>query len=401
MIGKLRTYLKEGFTYFGLEITGPEENRSYFLMELHKDKTKLLIKTKEKLNGLHELSQFLKRKDPLFLCINTPNILTKIADIENNSVEAMVNHAFPNIDLNGIYYQIIQSSTNPIVTISKKTSVDTLLKEIDELQLLVFEISLGISPMESILPYLEEESVHASNHELQISDKSIVEIKKGVPENNLLYTINGLELSSSHLLPFAQILGNLRQKTNTSNFGEMNEGLRNGLKNYRIFDQVLKFALLFFIVMLLANFLMYNHHHEEVGKLNEVLAATSSQKEELTLLDESVKRKQERVETLSASVNSRATYYLDLFAQHIPKSILLSEIKYQPLAKPVRQEKPIMLEEEVLLVSGISKNVDAFSLWIEELEKQDWVNSVETLDYNYVGKTTSNFLIEIGFHEDR
>ena len=79
---------------------------------------------------------------------------------------------------------------------------------------------------------------------------------------------------------------------------------------------------------------------------------------------------------------------------------MLSEIKYQPLAKPVRENKPILLEDGVLLVSGISKDVNDFSFWIEELEKYEWVTSAETLDYDYAGKTTSTFLIEIGFHED-
>jgi len=131
------------------------------------------------------------------------------------------------------------------------------------------------------------------------------------------------------------------------------------------------------------------------------MAATGSKKDELTALDASVKQKQERVETLSAFSNSKATYYLDLFAQRIPTSILLSEIKYQPLAKPVREKKPILLEEGNLMVAGISKDVNEFSFWIEELEKYEWIRSVETLDYDYVSKNTSNFLIEIGFHENR
>jgi Tfp pilus assembly protein PilN len=181
----------------------------------------------------------------------------------------------------------------------------------------------------------------------------------------------------------------------------ISEKLKWDFKNSRIFSRVVKYALIFFIALLLCNFLVYNHYHGDVGSLNEVLAATSSQKDQLTLLEESVIRKKERVETLSASSNSKATYYLDLFAQKIPKSILLNEIKYQPLAKPVREEKPIILEEEVLLVSGISKNADAFSFWIEDLEKQDWVNSVETLDYNFVSRTTSDFLIEIKFDAAR
>jgi len=402
MVNKLRTYLNEGLSYSGLEVSGPQEERAFFLLELKKRKNRLLITNKKKLDNLDELPQLINKKNPLLLCINTSNILTKKVDAENrNNMDALVNQAFPNIDLKSIYYEIIQKNKAPIVTISKKEPVDAILKKLKELNMVVSKFSLGISAMEHVTPFLEEDSIQVSNHQLDISDKAIMGITANNSKDNLLYTISGLELSSAHLLSFSQILGNLNQKTSTSNFNEINEGLKSDFKNFRIFNQVLKYALLFFITLLLANFLVYSHYHQKVENLNEAVAATSYRKDELTLLDESVQRKQERVETLSASSNSKATYYLDLFAQHIPNSILLNEIKYQPLAKPVREKKPIMLEEEVLLVSGISKDVDAFSFWIEELEKQDWVNSVETLDYNYVGKTTSNFLIEIGLHEDR
>lgn len=402
MLDQLRTYLKEGFTYYGLEITGAEETLVYLLLELRKSKNQLLIVNKVKLNSLQELPAQLKKKNPLFVCINTPNILTKKMEGElSGSPEALVNQAFPNIDLNNIYYEIIQQQGEPIVTLSKKGPVDALLKELADQKVTVSGFSLGLSAVENILPFLEDGTLHASNYRLEVTDGALSSTRTATAPTNLLYTISGLELSSSYLLPFSHILGQLNQKQGVSNFRELNTQLHQGFKNQRVFHQVLKYALSFFIALLLANFLVYNHYHGKVGQLNDQLAATSSQKDELTLLDASVQRKQERVETLSASSNSKATYYLDLFAQHIPASILLNEIKYQPLAKPVREKKPIMLEEGVLLVSGISKDVDAFSFWIEELEKQDWVNSVETLDYNYVGKTTSNFLIEIGFHAAR
>lgn len=402
MIATLRTYFKEGFTYYGLEITGAEDARAYLLLELRKSKNELLIVNKAQFNDLAELPGWVKQKNPLFVCMNGPNILTKkMAGAPKGSAEALVNQAFPNIDLGNIYFEIIQQDSTPIVSLSKKEPIDRILKELNDRQLLVSGFSLGLSSLESILPFLEDGTIYASNYRLEVSQKRLQNTQTAEVRENRLYTINGLELSSTYLLPFSQLLGNLNPKNRMCNFGEVNDRLRQGFKNFRVFHQVLKYALFFFIALLLANFLTYNHYHQQVGQLNDLLAATSSQKDELTLLDESVRRKQERVETLSASSNSRATNYLDLFAQRIPTSILLSEIKYQPLAKPVREKKPIMLEEGVLLVSGISKDVDAFSFWIEELEKQEWVNSVETLDYNYVGKTTSNFLIEIGIHATR
>jgi len=401
MVAKLRTYLKEGFTYVGLEITESEKGAVYFLLELKKSKGELLITNKKELAALEELPSLIQKKNPIFLCVNTSNILTKkIENTNTTDPEAIVNQAFPNLDLNNFYYELIQLETQPIVTISKKVPIDAVLKKLQELKIKVSGFSLGISALKNVVPYLEEEELLVSNLQIQLVNKSISNVSSDTSESKQLYTINGLELSSSYLLPFSQILGNLNQSGGITNFEALSESLTWEFKNFRVFSRVLKYALIFFIVMLLANFFIYNSYHEEVGRLNAAMDATSSKKDELTFLDASVKRKQERVETLSASSNSKATYYLDLFAQNIPRSILLSEIKYQPLAKPVRENKPILLEDGTLLVSGISKDVNEFSFWIEELEKYEWVTSAETLDYDYAGKTTSNFLIEIAFHED-
>lgn len=402
MVTKLRTYLKEGFTYSGLEISESEKGQAYFLLELKKSKGELLITNKKELASLEELPAFIQKKYPIFLCINTDDILTKKVEApQATNAEAIVNQAFPNIDLNNFYYEIIQLSNNPIVTLSRKESVDSILKKLQDLKVKISTFSLGVSAIENVIPYLEETTLNVSNFEINLIDKNIASLVSVEEVNKQLYTINGLELSSSYLLSFSQILGNLNQHASNTNFAEVTENLKWEFKNFRIFNQVLKIALAFFIALLLGNFFVYNSYHEEVGNLKAAMEATSSKKDELTFLDASVKRKQERVETLSNSSNSKATFYLDLFAQRIPTSILLSEIKYQPLAKPVRESKPILLENGTILVSGISKDVNAFSFWVEDLEKQEWINSVETLDYDYAGKSTSNFLIEIGFNEDK
>lgn len=399
MVSKLKTYLKEGFTYASLEIIESEQGEAYFLLELKKDKNELVITNKKELKKLEELPNHIKKKYPLFLCINTSNVLTKkVENTNTNSIEAIVNQAFPNLDLGNFYYEVIQTSTNPIVTISRKEPVDTILHKLKEMQIRISKFSLGISAIYYVLPYLKDESIIASNFKINISDTDIDTILPSVSEAEKKYTINGLELSSDHLLSFSQILGNLNQSSSSTNFESLTEKLKWEFRNHRIFNRIVKYSLIFFLVLLLGNFLAYDFYHEEVGQLNSAMAATSSKKDELTFLDASVKRKQERVETLSASSNSKATYYLDLFAGQIPNSILLNELKYQPLAKPVREKKPIILEDGTLLISGISKDVKEFSFWIEELEKYEWINSVETLDYDYISKNTSNFLIEIGFH---
>lgn len=401
MFAKLGTYLKEGFAYTGLEIAGSEGGEVFSLLELKKSKNELVITNKKKLNHWNELPEHIPKNNLLFLCINTTNVLVKkIENTNTTNPEAIVNQAFPNLDLNNFYFEIIQSEVAPIVSISKKESIDTVIEKLKELKVKIFRFSLGISAIPNVMPYMENGPILVSNRQLHFEDKNIIDIGSISSHVEQQYHINGLALSSGHMLSFSQILGHMNQKPHITNFETVSENLKWAFKNYRIFNQFLKYSLAFFVTLLLSNFFVYSFYHEKVGELNAAMAATSSQKEALTILNASVKRKQERVETLSASSNSKTTYYLDLFAQNIPPSILFNEIKYQPLTKPLRESKPIILEEGILMVSGISKDVTVFSFWVAELEKYSWINSVETLDYDYISKDTSNFLIEIAFHEN-
>ena len=77
MIGKLKTYFKEGFTYSGLEISESENGETYFLLELKKSRGELLITNKKELASLEEITTSVQKKYPLLLCINTSGILTK------------------------------------------------------------------------------------------------------------------------------------------------------------------------------------------------------------------------------------------------------------------------------------------------------------------------------------
>ncbi len=401
MINKLRTYLREGFTYSGLEVSEIEGKESYFLLKLKKSKNELVLTDKIVLDRLDGLPKLIKKNSSIFLCINTSSMLTKKVEGANiKNPEALVNQAFPNLDQSNFYYEVFSQDNESVITISKKENVDSLLSKLKDLKVQVSRFSLGVSALGNLLPYLDSPTIALSNRKLILENHRITELEPISPQEENAININGLELSNSHVLSFGQILGHLGGKEHSTNFEEVCAALKWGAKNQRIFGQVLKYALAFFLLLLLSNFFVYDFYHSKVSELNAAMASTSSQKEVLTLLGESVQKKQERVETLSNSSNSRATYYLDLFAQQIPNSILLTDIKYQPLAKPVRESKPIILEEQTLSVSGISRNVNDFSFWIEELERYNWVHTVETLEYDYVSKDTSSFLLEIGFYED-
>ncbi len=395
-----KTYIKEGFTYTGLEITEQNGEALFAVLEIQKRKEELLIKNSSQTNNIEELARILKKDSPLLLCINNAMVLSKlINDNGTTELDALVNRAFPNLDLKNFYFEVVPNSTNYIISISKKVYVDDLINQFNELKIKVFQFSLGPSPVVNLVPYMEDGLIELSYQQIKLGSNIISEMAPASSDSQTTYHINGLDLSNRMLLPFGQILGHINQNGGQNNFGTVSEQLKNGFSNQRFFNLALKSALTFFIAILLVNFLVYNYYNEKIGELNVSVAATSAQKEELIVLSETVKKKQERLEMLNSKSNSRATYYLDDLAQKVPETILLTDLKYQPLIKPVREAKPILLENNSLLVSGVSMDPTGFSAWIENLERLDWIKSVETREYDFASTDTATFLIEILTYE--
>lgn len=402
MLNTILSYFTEGFTYAALEICEVNGEECYYLLEVKKSKTEIIITKKSTLSHLEELSKAIQKDIPLFLSVNTSQILTKKIPITGNTnPEATVNTAFPNLDLSNFYYEIIQLSENPIVTIAKKEYVDAILKKINEIKIPLIRFSLGMNSMGNIASYIDEDRILGSNFQLTIQENLITDLKFLSKSEEHQYELNGLSVDNTHLIPFANIVGYLNQNSNVNNFNSLCDAYIWEYKNSRIFTTVLKSSLIFFIGLLLVNFFFFTHYHTTVENLSTVIEANSSQKNSLNTLNASVTKKQHRLEVLNAFTNSKSTYYLDELANKVPNNILLNEIKYQPLLKPVRDSKPIELEERTILVSGISYDGNEFSLWLEKLENQEWISLVKTLDYDYVSKETSHFVIKIELNENK
>ncbi|MEX0274114.1 MAG: PilN domain-containing protein [Flavobacteriaceae bacterium] len=399
MLNTLRTYFKEGKKYNALEIHEVDGQRHFFLLRLEKKQGELVVLQKEALSSLDQASKNLDKKAPLFLIVNTAAVLTKMVGTSGKSqMDTIVMQAFPNLDLNNFYYQVSQATTKPIVALCKKEALDTLLGELRESGIVVSDIGLGMAALEHVTPYLERNAITCNSQRLQLDEGHIIAMGQAENQEVEALNINGLNLPSTHLNAFGAVLGHMGHVAPLTNFTDLTQQLQSQFKNARIFHMGLRMALGFFVVLLLANFLTYDHYREKVSEMGTLLNASNSQKEEVARLTEMVKRKEERLQTLSASSNSRSTQILDRLALTVPTSVLLGSVQYQPLIKKVMEKKPVLTLERTLLVTGTSRDMDDFSLWVENLENEDWVQTVETLDYDYLTKEVSQFTLEIEFY---
>ncbi|WP_411032363.1 hypothetical protein [Spongiimicrobium sp. 3-5] len=400
MFKDLSTYLNEGSFYYGLEISENRGDLNFYLLEIQRKKQELFIRREEKHSTLNDAVSNLKKNAPVFLILNTGQVLTKIVEtLESVSDEALVHNAFPNLDFNAFYYELTWCKKSLLISICSKEKVNTILSQLLELDINLMDFSLGVSAITSVTEFLQKGTTRISNSNLDLSGESIERIIPISDEDNesvLEYNVNGIKVKSNFLLGFASILKHLLQTVDrTSNFTDYTNNLQREFKNKRHFTLLLRASLITILGTLLINFLFFSHYFDKVNTLQETLAAKNVNKSKLIKLKEDVKKKEERIQAILSSSNSKSSLLLDRIIKKMPHSIILTELEYQPLMKPLRDTKQVELAINEITLSGQTRESKEYYAWVESLEKLGWVQRIETTDYDYENSSTYNFSLKI------
>jgi hypothetical protein len=86
---------------------------------------------------------------------------------------------------------------------------------------------------------------------------------------------------------------------------------------------------------------------------------------------------------------------MDKISLSLPNTIQLAELTYQPIPKRIQKDKRVVLQKNIILISGISTDSDEFAEWRRDLEDFDWIESVTVVSYGSVSKNTTDFSLKI------
>ncbi|MEM9001573.1 MAG: hypothetical protein AAGB24_15025 [Bacteroidota bacterium] len=403
MLKKWIQHIVEGSNYYGLEVYERNGKAQWSLLKLEQKRGELHIRSEKTTANLKALPALIDIKHPLFLTINTAQVLKKeIFEEARGNHELSVVNAFPNLELDNFYYQILNANENSIVAISKKDYVDWYVDQLHKIGLKPFSIVLGVAQIHTIGQFFNG-SIPASNFNVTFKDGTLQQFETRDTDTtvNEPLEINGMRINSAHVLPFCHILAHLQQTEQVSNLADKNRTHQLAFKNQRAFHFGLKAALSFFFLLLLGNFLVYHHYQNKNETLVATLVSHENQSTAFQQLQKRVAAKEEKLVKLSNSKSSKTTYYFDEVGKGLPHSIWLSDMQYQPLLSPVQLKKPIATTKNNLQISGITNDKIAFTVWSDNLEMQDWASRVEILDYEYISNASANFTINIVLNESK
>ncbi|WP_299432224.1 hypothetical protein [uncultured Aquimarina sp.] len=346
-----------------------------------------------------DLSNKVKTTTKAHLIITDNNILSKEVNATGTDQEILA-EAYPNLDLDDFYYQILKTSIKSFVAVCRKQYVDTLISKYKEINILITNIDLGILKTASIVSYFQDTELLTFNTALTISNEEVFSVKPNVDVIKN-YTIDTITIPSTHTLPFACILdGVINQTAISGNTEEKNAALLHTFKESQFFKKTLQYGIGFLLISLLINFFVFNSKYKTWQGLQEEEQIYTSQKENIEKQQSIVSTKEDIVNSIITTGFSKSSYYTDQIIQSQPTTVILKLLSYQPITKTIRNDKPIKVKDNIVLVTGDSSDKTSFTTWIQKIESLDFVNQVTIINYGLGKKKTAAFEIAINLADD-
>lgn len=400
MFNRIKTYLSYGNLFCGVEQTSKDGSDLVHVTVLKKNKANLETKTRFELHEFGQLKTRLSKNQHIALILNNKHVLSK--QIEGNERDPLkiLNRAFPNINIDDFYYEILTEKDHQFISICRTDYVDKLINDYRENGLSIIHISLGNNIMQSVLNFFKKEEIFTSKSKLKVQNNTLLQIENLEIPQNINYNLNGLETNNFYVLSTAGalilLLHNYRPKTNLN---VLKKDLLSNYQQKRFFNLFLKAGGTFTFALLLINFLIFNHYYTNVQKLQQSAQFNQSTKKKILALNEKVLKSQKMVEDMLKSDSSKSSFYLNSITQILPETILLSDFNYQPISKRIKEGQDIQIDKNVIIMRGTTTNSALFSDWLTRLEKLYWVSSMGVLNYEDLN-VASKFSIKLVINDE-
>ncbi len=354
--------LKDGNTYWGLSVSEENGKFRYRGVQTKLSNGELNISSTQETEDLEQLAVLIPKGSQVFLVYSGNQVITKEVAVINDP-NKQVKTAFQSLDLTDFYFEIYTKDGKASVAICRKPVIDELINTLKQKKIFVTDFSLDGLLAESFQEVL---------HDQQLEVTETYE-----PAFNGAYT-----------------LASKNRKTQTG-FSEAGQQLYQTYAQERFYKLGLPAAVGFILVALIINFLFFNSYYGQVEELRQLSSLNESQRENLINLREEVAKKEQLLKDVARSSGSKSSYYLDQIAATLPEALLLDEFNYQPLIKAIKEDQPIELEPNTIIIKGTTRENRELSQWISQLENLDFVKQIAITDLEQLDNKESSFELKL------
>ena len=291
------------------------------------------------------------------------------------------------------YFNSYELSGSILVSFARKNIIDEFLRPIEAVKGFIWALYIG----PSILPFkLKKLSTIQSDYVLSFPTSDQVILSKNEQELTEKQTLTTyLEAiirytfqKVNHPDPFHQAIDKETFKKTRSNY-----------KDYRQFRVIGLSILAFFLVTLTINYFLVNHLNQVVVDYEQEIAGYQ---DNFAIIDRTKQEKQRKLilfQNSGMQSGNLLSFYADEVGSTVPKEIQFTEMELFPLTQQLKPKHKVETDNSRITIQGITLNSKILDDWMEALEKKEWVQSVEVINYSRLDDRNSIFHITIHIRE--
>lgn len=311
-------------------------------------------------------------------------VLTRVVDRTSGFKEDLI----INGEKDNFLFNSFTDGESSAVSFVRNQAIEQELTLLDKLKAHVLNISIGPIP---IFQSLDDTESYFGEFVLKKQNGKIISCLRNEQIGNR--TFRGMSVNDQQLIAYS--LGELnKQKTDEFDFGLSDDQVRSRLEEFqqhKRFNTLGVTGVLIVLLIAIGNYFYINSLNSNVAQLEADLALSNDNLSLLDRLDQEKKRKEQLIENSGFLGNNYISFYLDKIGQSVPATIHLKTMYVFPLSEKLKEKRKVVVDTKRVEIEGVTANSVVLDDWIEKMNRFDWVESVEVLNYTKVTEQQAQF----------
>jgi hypothetical protein len=403
-MGKLNPYYRIN-QVAGVQIRIDNDGQQIHLCAVEASGNQLTINKKAiDLTSIAKIKELLPDKSVISLNISGKGVLQKRTDKVETIDQNIFNKILPNARQEDFYVQNFISGEYSFVSVIRKTEADKLINQLKELSFQPLLLSLGLFPVENIIPQLnvyEPEIIIGGNQVKRNEKGEWLDLKPIEDTSPFAFKLGSERIDEELLVPYAaafELVMFNQLDPIMADAEDVNKALQ-----VKLDDQKLKthgvIILMIIFTLLLVNFIVFSWLNssnatltEQVGKYTE----TNNNEQEIS---ERIREKEVLLHTLGWDGSINKSVLIDQISSLLPSEITLREISVNPVdVAGSRIQKAVVFYDRKMVIQGNSEKIIPVNEWIARIKTKSWVKNIQLGNFTYNNElNTGQFTISINY----
>ncbi len=345
----------------------------------------------EEFESIDEVIKRFGKNKAYSLHVSGTGVLTRLVEFIPGYKEQLIVSG----DKDDFYFCSYNDSYKVATSFFRKNLIEDIVVELEEAKVMLVGISCGIIPV--LLSASEKEKI-AFDFIIEIENGRILQISRNESPSDRS-TINSIFRTRNEAINQGVVL------SYTSNFENYTSGFeetisKDKLDNYSQFSRFKFFGVLSVSIIfssLVINYFYLNNLNDEVAQLETDLALNNSNMSTLETLKQEKTRKEQLVISSGVNPDQFISFFIDKIGESVPKSISLREMYVFPLAENLKEKRKVEIRQDAIEIIGYTPNSQVLDDWMEKMNRYEWVESVELLNYLESTNSKAEFKLLISF----